>query len=821
MSPKIEVLERLALMGANLYSHGPVIKWKVDLGELEEKPSNEIPGFVDGLTQMIPSLVEHRCSEGVRGGFLTRLEMGTWMGHVMEHIALELQNLAGSPVGFGRARSGGRRGVYNVVYECEERETGVVAGELAIEIIHHLVERAYASSAPAHDFPFAERLEALKALHRDVAPPPWMKSVIRAARDRNIPWFRQAGGFLQLGHGAHARRIHATSTSLTAHHGIVIASDRVLTRSRLVEHGVPMVEGATCRTPLEVTEAAREIGWPVSVAPADANLEQQSGISDESALGRAAEHGLANGRPVIVSRSIAGSLVRLLVVGGKVIAAVKLSGEGAVDVTGKLHPSIAGLGERAAMLVGLDVASIDVVAPTIDRSLEDSCGVVRSVAGSPSFDLFMDAENSDGRRIGSALVDHLFPAGSQSRVPILTVTGTNGKTTTARLCAHIALQADRHVGLATTDGILIRNRLVLEGDLTGPHSAGVVLQDPSVDFAVLETARGGILRAGLGYDTSDVAIVTNIAEDHLGLRDVNTVEDLARVKAVTVERVSRAGYCVLNAEDAMTPLMREHAAGRIALFSAASDNETFLSHIRDGGLGSTVEGDEVVIYDREVRVVVTRVSHIPLTFGGKARFNVSNVLAAVLATHALGLDLGAIRLGVETLFPSVAQTPGRTNFIEFDGFTVMIDYAHNPHGVTAMAEFIAALDKRRSVATIAVPGDRRDSDIQQVARIAAKSFDEVILREDYHTRGRARGEVAAIMRDAMLESGFPKERIHVCTDELGSLELGLSLCREGDLLLYFADKVEEATAFLERKKVERSKSAAGSSAAGENPATAP
>ena len=827
MTRKIEVLERLALMGANLYSHGPVIKWKLDLGEFEDFPSNAIPGFVDRLKAMIPSLIEHRCSEGVRGGFLTRLELGTWMGHVMEHIALELQNLAGSAVGFGRARSAGRRGVYNVVYECEERETGIAAGELALEIIHHLAESGFSSGDERAEFPYAERLESLRTLHGEVSPPQWMRAIIRAARARAIPSFRQEGGFVQLGHGAYAKRIHASSTSLTPHQSVLFATDRVLTRSRLVEHGIPMAAGMACRTVEDAIEAAKELGWPVVIAPADVTLPEEDEIVGEKSLRRAAERLLAKEKRVVVSKPVDGSVFRLLVVGRRLIAAARLDKESAtsgraVDVTDAVHPSVLALVDRVAALVGLDIGAIEVRASRIDQSMEETGGVVTSVAATPEFDLHLDPERGDLRDIAGVLVDHLFPAGVPSRVPILTVTGTNGKTTTARLCGHIASQAGRHVGLATTDGIVIRNRPILRGDLTGPHSAGVVLQDPAVDFAVLETARGGILRAGLGYDMSDVAIVTNIAEDHLGLRDVNTVEDLARVKAVTVERVSADGFAVLNAEDGMTPIIRDHANARIALFSTTSDNEAFLAHVGEGRSGCTVEADEIILYDRGVRVMVTRVNHVPLTFGGKARFNVANVLAAVLACHALGIDLDAIRLGVETLFPSVAQTPGRTNFIEYDGFTVMIDYAHNPHGVAAMAEFIGALNRKRSIATIAVPGDRRDSDIEEVARIAARSFDEVILREDYHTRGRERGEVAALMRAAMLEAGFPEDRIYVCTDELGSLELGLTLCGEGDLLLYFADKVDEATALLERKRLEReSGSGARGPAAGKGPATVP
>lgn len=737
-------------MGPNLHSHQPCIKWKLDLGALEERPSNVLPGFVDNLMTMIPSLIEHRCSEGVRGGFRTRLDLGTWMGHVMEHVALELQNLAGIRVGFGRARSAGEYGVYNVVYQCEERETGLAAGELALDLIEHLVA--------GESFPFEDRLAAFRALHARTMLDPSTQVVVDAAKARGIPVFRiEDSDLVQLGQGELARRVAGASTSLTSHLAVQLAADPLPSRSILARHGVPV--------PADCTVPGHEFRLLV-----------------------------IDGRFVVAARRVPAS---------PSASDIETTSPPAVDVTGQVHPSNVSVAERVAALIGSRIAGVDIVAERIDLPLDETGGSVVNVTAEPDLSVHAEATGARQQTVGESILSMIFPLGAKSRIPVLSVTGTNGKTTTARLCAHIALEAGFHVGLATTDGIYIRNRHVLKGDLTGPQSAGVVLQDPAVNFAVLETARGGILRAGLGYDWSDVAVVTNIAEDHLGLRGIHTIKDLARVKAVTVERVFRDGYAVLNAEDAMTPLILGHADCRIALFALDPRNPELRRHIEAGGLGVTVENEEVVVYDNASQVSVAALREVPITFEGRARFNVANVLAAVAASWAMDLELEAVRTGIRTFFPSMAQTPGRTNFIEFDGFTVVIDYAHNPHGVAAMAEFVRALAKRRAVATIAVPGDRRDSDIEAVATIAASAFDEVILREDYHTRGRQRGEVAAIMRRAMLRAGFDEKLIHVRTDELGALELGLELCREGDLFLYFADKVEEATRFLEQKRLEK------------------
>lgn len=805
MTRHIQVLDRLALMGPNLHSHQPCIKWKIDIGSLEERPSSVIPGFVERLMAKMPSLIEHRCSEGVRGGFKTRLDMGTWMGHVMEHVAIELQNLAGSRVGFGRARSADETGVYYVIYQCEERETGLSAGHLALDLIEALIDET--------EFQFDSRLAELRDLHARSILDPSTQVIVDAARARDIPLLRyEAGNLVQLGHGSRAKRVEGAATSLTSHLGVELAADRWRSRSILEEHGVPVSRIEICSTIEDASAAAEQLGWPLVVRGLGEGSSHDTGqrVSDETSLLEAFENAKCAHDLVVLEKEGAGALFRLLVIAGRFAAAgrlsrasseTELSSSTVDDVTRHIHPSVVATAERAASLIGLAVAGVDIVAERIDVPLEDTGGVVVRVTAAP--DLSVHEGDGMPRAAGDAIVSMLFPAGSSSRIPLLSVTGTNGKTTTARLCAHIALEAGHHVGLATTDGIYIRNRHVLKGDLTGPQSARVILQDPAVNFAVLETARGGILRAGLGYDWSDVAIVTNIAEDHLGLRGVNTIEDLARVKAVTVERVRRDGYAILNAEDAMTPLMREHADCRIALFALDPQNAEFRAHREAGCLGVTVEDGEIVIHDGETHAVVDKVRNVPITFDGRAKFNISNVLAAVAAARAIGIEMDSIRSGIRTFFPSIAQTPGRTNFIEFDGFTVIIDYAHNPHGVAAMADFVRALKKKRSVATIAVPGDRRDSDIEAVARIAAAAFDVVILREDYHTRGRKRGEVAGIMRRAILETGFDESQIHVCTDELGALELGLEICQEDDLFLYFADKVEEATTLIERKRMER------------------
>jgi cyanophycin synthetase len=863
---RIQVLERLALMGPNLYAHRPCIKWKIDIGAYEERPTSAIDGFTDALKALVPSLIEHRCSEGVRGGFFTRLEEGTWLGHVMEHVALELQGLAGIVAGFGRARSAGPPGVYNVIYECEERETGILAGETSIDLIETLIA--------GEPFPVEERIAELRRLYERNSLGPSTRSIVDAAAKRGIPHIRLDDlNLVQLGYGGNAKKIQATIASTTRYMGVEIAGDKDITKTMLGFHGVPVPRGDSTRHLDQAIRIAQRIGWPVVVKPLDASHGRGivTNIHDEEELRIAFEDAKQYRTSVVVERFLEGHDFRLLVINHKFIAAaqrvpahvigdgthtiaqlVELAnqderrGEGhekvltkikldgaterllalrhmtfesipesgqmvplkttanlstggtSIDVTDRVHPANIELAERISLLVGLDIAGIDVVAPDVETPIAENGGGIVEVNAAPGFRMHLAPTEGKSRPVGEAVVDMLFPPGCESRIPVITITGTNGKTTTARLCAHIAKMSGKTVGLTTSDGIYIRNQLVQKGDTTGPNSAQVVLRDPAVDFAVLETARGGILRAGVGYDWSDAAIITNIAADHLGLRDVNTLEDLARVKAVTLERVKKNGYAILNAEDAMTPILREYTDCKLAYFSLDPDNPTFREHVSASGLGATLENNWLMLYENGLRVPLCEDRHVPISFGGKARFNIANALAAVLAAFATEIHITDIVSGLQSFFQSATTTPGRLNFVDFEGFRVMIDYAHNPHGLAAMSELAVALRRTRLVCVLGLPGDRRDEDIREAARIVGRNFDRVILRDDFDLRGRQPGAVAGVLREGLLAGGLAEEKISHRHAELDAIALAVAEAVPGDLIVYIADKPEIAARYVEK-----------------------
>ncbi|HVG24912.1 MAG TPA: cyanophycin synthetase [Thermoanaerobaculia bacterium] len=862
---RIQVIERLALMGPKLYAQFPCIKWKVDIGPFEERPTNTIDGFHDTLKATLPSLVEHRCSEGRRGGFLSRVQDGTWLGHVMEHCAIELQNLAGIAVGFGRARSADGPGIYNVIYECEERSTGLMAGELAIELIESLIA--------GEPFPVEEHVHALRRKYERNSLGPSTKAIVDAAVKRRIPFMRlDELNLVQLGYGANSKKIQATIASTTRFLGVDIAGDKDKTKAILGFHGVPVPGGDVTRHCDEGLEIANRIGWPVVVKPLDASQGRGivTNIRNEEEFRLAFDEAKRHRQLIVVERYLPGRDFRLLCINQKFVAAAERvpahvigdgehtigqlldvvnqdprRGEGhekvltrikidaatlrllelrglsvdsvpppgefiqlkttanlstggtSIDVTDRVHPANIELAERIACLIGLDIAGIDVVAPSVETPVVENGGGIVEVNAAPGFRMHLAPTEGKPRPVGEAVVDMLFPPGCEARIPIITITGTNGKTTTARLCAHIAKMAGKNVGLTTSDGIYIRNQLVQKGDTTGPLSAQVVLRDPSVNFAVLETARGGIIRAGVAYDWSNAAIVTNISEDHLGLRDVHTLEDLARVKAVTVERVKPDGYAILNAEDDMTPVILEQANCKLAYFSLDPNHQRFREHIAADGVGATLENGWLMLYENGIRIALTEVRNVPITFGGKARFNIANALAAVLATFATNIAVTDIVSGLQSFFQSPTTTPGRINIIDFDGFRVMIDYAHNPHGLAAVSELAEGLRRNRLICVLGLPGDRRNEDIRAAAQVVGRHFDRVIVRDDFDLRGRKAGEVAAIIREGLMAGGLRESQIVERREEAEAIALAVTEAQPGDLVLYVADKPEIAARYVE------------------------
>ena len=869
----MRVIEIRALRGPNYWSVGrpKLIVMQLDIEEYEQKPTNEIPDFLPRLQSALPSLYEHRCSYDDQGGFFRRVEEGTWAGHVIEHIALEIQTLAGMDTGYGRTRSTGDEGVYNVVFSYVEEDAGRHAGPASVEIFEAIAEGRDEESVTAL---INDHLQKLREIREDVRFGPSTGSIVEEAARRGIPHIRlNEYSLVQLGYGVHQQRIQATVTGKTTMIAVDIAGDKEATKKLLGTMGVPVPRGTAIRYEEDIERTVDRIGgYPVAVKPLNANHGRgiSVGLNSLEEVERAFAVAKEHARWVIIEKSLTGKDFRALVVNNRLVAVAERTpahviGDGtrtiqelidatnsdprrgyghenvlteitvdrqtermldnagysltdvlpkdellhlkstanlstggtAIDRTDETHPYNVFLFERIAQIIGLDVAGIDVVASDVSSPLTESGGGVIEVNAAPGFRMHLAPSEGLPRNVAEHVVSMLFPAGSTSRIPIVAITGTNGKTTTTRLIAHILKGSGKEVGFTTTDGTYIGNSMIDSGDNTGPISAQMVLRDPTIEVAVLETARGGMLRAGLGFDQCDIAVITNVGVDHMGLRGIDTIEDMARVKAVPARAVQPDGYAILNAEDEHVVAMRHDVDCNVALFALDPENEHVKRHTEGGGLACVYEDGWVTICKGKWKIRVERGANIPITYGGKAPFMMKNVVAATLAAYILhGVSSEDLRVGLATFSPTISQAPGRLNLLDVGDFQVLIDFAHNPAGLRGLAEFVGSLTAERKLGVVGGTGDRRDEDIVELAQIAAGMFDKIYLREDDNRRGREPGEVNALMLRAINEEkgDLPVE---VCESSLGALETALSSAQNGDLLVIMADKVERTIRFVE------------------------
>jgi cyanophycin synthetase len=872
----LEVRKTTVYRGPNIWARMPAIHYVLDIGELEERPSNKIPGFYEHLTELMPSLYDHRCSVGRPGGFLQRLREGTWMGHVLEHVALEIQNLAGADVGRGKTRSTSEKGVYNVIYEYDQEDVGLAAGKMAQRLLNNLIY------GKPEDFDYQVELEQVIRLAERLAYGPSTGAIVHEAQRRGIPVLRldPRRSLVQLGHGKYQKRIWATVTSRTANIAVDIASNKELTNRLLLEVGIPVPKASVVHNVEDAVRAARRIGYPVVIKPLDGNHGRGVfvNLADDDEVREFFDNAWRESRSgsIVVESFITGRDYRILVVNNEVVAVSErvpahVTGDGtstvaelierenadprrgvghekiltrivvdsqtmevlerdnrtlddvpaegefvqlkltgnmstggtAIDRTDEIHPDNIEIARQAAMVVGLDIAGIDFITTDIAESVRQTGGAICEVNAGPGFRMHTNPTEGHPRHVGRAVVDMLFERGKPSRVPIVAVTGTNGKTTTSRMIAHIMKTAGYKVGLTTTDGIYIDGTQILSGDMSGPGSARMVLKNPAIDYAVLETARGGILRSGLGYDRCNIAVVTNVTGDHLGLRGINTLAELAQVKAVVPQSALRDGASVLNADNEWTVQMARSARGEIIFFSMDEENPVIQEHIREKGkaviLRQTRYGEMLTIVENRRETSLVLASQIPATFDGRARVNIANALAATAAAVADDVQLDHIRQAMRTFSSSFFQTPGRFNMLDLDGQQVVIDYCHNVAGLEAIGDFVSRLNANRSVGVISMPGDRSDEDMETFGRLAAKVFDRIIIREDDNRRGRADGEIAERLRDAAIAGGFDAGDLEIVLDEMDAVRRAVDTSDRSDLLVLLVDKPAKVWEMLTRQ----------------------
>ncbi len=871
----MKIVSTNVYVGPNTFAHFRVIRHVLDLGELEHWPSMRLgEPFIEALLEALPGLHEHGCSYKEPGGFVRRLreDEGTWMGHIMEHVAIELQNIAGSPVTYGRTRSiEGEPGRYNMVFEYRDEAVGREASALAMKFLLSLLpEEIKVDGRPPADWDFAEERDGFIRYAQSRALGPSTASLVAAAEERNIPWIRlNRYSLVQFGHGKYQQRIQATTTNRTGNIAVELAGDKEETNGILRDLGLPVPEQRIVRGERDAVRAAKRIGFPVVVKPLAGNHGRGVSINlktDEevqAAFNKAAEHG----RSIIVESYIEGFDHRLLVVNGELVAAAKrepghVVGDGkhtiqelidivnqdprrgvghekvltrleldyqaerllnkigydsttvppegetvylrstanlstggtALDVTDVIHPDNREMAIRAIKAIGLDIGGVDFLTNDISLSYREAGGAICEVNAGPGFRMHVAPSEGTPRDVAGPVIDMLFPPGTPTRVPVAAVTGTNGKTTTSRMLAHILKMTGYTVGMTSTDGVYIDGKLSLAGDMTGPKSAQMILRDPAVDAAVMETARGGMVRAGLGYQHCNVAACLNVAADHLGLGGIETLEDLALIKRVPIEIATDAA--VLNADDPLCLQMADYTeAKRLCYVTMNPSHGLVRQHIRAGGeafvLEQALNGHMIAIYDGETHTPLLWTHLIPATIEGRAMHNVQNAMFAAALAYNMGISIEDIRHGLRTFDSTFFQAPGRMNIYSEHPFKVILDYAHNGAAVKAMCELVQRFEvEGRKIVVLAAPGDRRDEDIREIAAMAAGNFDHYICRRDDNPRGRGPEEVPVMLKDRLLEAGIPMDIIDVIPDEQEATLHALEIASAGDLVLILGDNIK-------------------------------
>ncbi len=874
----MKILSTNVYVGPNLYAHFPVIRQQLDLGILEQWPSAKIgDDFINGLINALPGLNEHGCSYGVEGGFIRRLkeDVGTWMGHILEHTVLELQNIAGSDVTFGKTRSmDGQEGCYNMVFEYKQRDVGLEAARIARQLLFLLMPAELTDSLQEYiedDFDFEEEKNDFIRFAQRKELGPSTASIVKAAEQRGIPWLRLNDySLVQFGHGKYQQRIQATITSKTTNIAVEISCDKEDTHNLLYDLGLPLPRQRLVYSERQAVKMARRIGYPVVVKPLDANhgrgitIDINHDNEVESAFRFAREKGKSRG--ILVESLVKGFDHRMLVINGELVAVAKrvpghVIGDGkhtieelvdivnqdprrgvghekvltqlqldrqanllieqaghttqtvlpdgeifylrstanlstggtAIDLTDEVHPDNRAMAVRAVMAVGLDVGGVDFLTQDISKSYKEIGGAIVEVNAAPGFRMHVAPSEGKPRDVAGKVMDMLFPANTPNRIPIAAITGTNGKTTTARMLSHILKTAGHIVGNTSTEGVYIDGHLTVKGDMTGPMASHIVLRDPTVDVAVLETARGGIVRAGLGYKSTNVSACLNIASDHLGLKGIDTLEQLAEIKRVVVEVAQ--DVAVLNADDHLCLQMADYTEAKKVCYVTMNPSHLLVKeHIKQGGMALVLEqginGDMITIYNNGQHIPLLWTHLIPATIEGKAIHNVQNAMFAAALSYAMNKDLEQIRHGLRTFDSTFFQAPGRMNQYDEHPFKVILDYGHNAAAIHVVCQTIDRFEvSGKKTCVLAGPGDRRDEDIYEIAKQAAGHFDNYILKADDNRRGRDDREVPLMLQDQLIKSGVKQDQITIISDETEAVSHALQTAQDDDLVLIFGDNI--------------------------------
>lgn len=861
-----------AFPGRNIYAHFPVIKVELDLEGYVDIPTCDIEGFNEKLLVLLPGLYRHECG-GKENGFIGRLERGTYLAHVMEHIALEIQNLLGYDIGFGKTRYLEGDTIYGIVYGYIDEVAGFRSAKLAFDIIQSLI--------CGDSIDLEEELRKIKIEINKEALGLSTAAIVTEARKRDIPVMRiGSNSLIQLGYGKYARRIQATITDNTNCIAVDAAGDKELTNRILRMHGIPVPIGSGATGYDEVKDIVMDIGYPVVVKPYNGN--QGRGVSlnlktlrevkkafmiakkfsnrvlvekyipgrhyrvavvDEKVVAvseRIAAHVIGNGRNTIdelikienqnplrgvghekplTQIRVDDIMLLFLKKTGKTLNEIPAKGETvflrendnlstggiAIDVTDEIHPDNAKMAINAARAIGLDVAGVDITISDIGKSVKEVGGGVIEINACPGIRMHHYPFKGKKRNVAAAIVDSLFPMGQEHSAQIISVTGTNGKTTICRMLAKILQAGGQTVGMTTTGGVYVEDEKIIEGDTTGPKSAQAILMDKRVDVAVLETARGGIVNKGLGYEKADIAILTNISDDHLGIDGINTLEEMANIKALIAESVKKQGYVVLNGDDDYIVKMAERVKSEIIYFTKNPDNLIMKKHRSLHGKLIYLKDGTIFIFDGKKDIPVITVREIPATLEGILTHNIENSMAAIAGAYSYGVNIGDIYSALNKFDTGIKNNPGRFNLFHMGDFKVVLDYGHNIEGYRKVLDGLEKIKENRLIGIIGMPGDRSDISIMKVGEISGKHFDYVYIKEDKNPRGRKSGQVADLLKSGCSLGGMKNNCMEIKLCEVKALRKAMKNAKMGDIILVFYEEygplVKEIEDFKEKTNI--------------------
>lgn len=862
----MKILKLNVLQGTNIFSYKPVVWIKLDLETAYDTPSSAIAQFNENLLKTFPGLYEHKCSVGMKGGFVRRLHEGTYLAHIFEHTLIELQNICGDAVVYGKARATEEVAVYDVI--------AAYKNERVVRSCAYLLEKVFNSFIEGNAVQIERDVEKIKRIRAEMSLGPSAQAVYDAAVRRNIPVQRfENEDLLLLGQGKYCHKIWSTVTDQTSLLATDLVGNKYLTTKLLENHGVPVPKNQIASSEEEAISFAENFDGSIVIKPLNGSHGRgvTIGAETKNAVKKAFQYAAQYDDKVLIEECIPGRQYRLCLVNHKLVAAAEripayiigdgqhtvkelveltnrnpLRGEAhdkpltkikldeaairvlakqnlmpdrvpevkrvvqinetanistggtAVDVTAIVHPDNVRLAEYISQIVGLDIVGLDIISADIAKPLGKNHGAVIEVNAAPGIRMHHYPSVGQARDVGSEIMEYLYPFQREGRIPVVAVTGTNGKTTAVRMIGNIFRQAGYTVGMTTTEGVFINEQCLLKGDCSGPVSAKMILGNHKVDMAVLETARGGIVRAGLGFDACDVGLITNISEDHLGQDGIETLEDLAYIKSLVLEVVSPAGAAVINADDRFVHVLSNRVRSKIVYFSAEENNIIIKRHLGLGEKAVFLHDGEICLASGATSQSLLHINDLPVSFKGMAKHNVENALAAASVAFAYDIKVEYIKNGLKNF----AHNAGRLNMFKFDSFSVCVDYGHNLAGFKAMIATARQINPQRLVGVIAAPGDRRNEMIFSLGLAAGQGFDYLYVKEDADLRGRKPGETAELLKQGAIEGGFPQGNITTVLAEAEAVYKALENARPGDFIIVFYEQYDVVIDVLQRFKTQ-------------------